>query len=141
QRTGPPVLETPELRLVGIERRRGWAEVTVAVTATPELEALASEAAGRGAALRLGGHLLGEDGAPMGYDGPRSSPIDARWLGLGTTIRTLVVEEIAPRLQVELVAEGLWWGAEVGLAPIEAAMPAVEPPPRPGPPAGPPPPA
>ncbi|MDX6354933.1 MAG: hypothetical protein QOF98_1836, partial [Streptomyces sp.] len=51
QRLGPPVLETPELRLVGVERRRGAAELTVAVTATPELEALAAEAARHGAPL------------------------------------------------------------------------------------------
>ncbi|MDX6647939.1 MAG: hypothetical protein QOK40_3666, partial [Miltoncostaeaceae bacterium] len=140
RRMGPPVLETPELRLVGIERRRGAAELTVAVTATPALEALAAQAAERGVPLRLGGHLLGENGALLSYDGPRSSPIDRRWLDLGSTVRRLAVDEPAPRVQVELVAEGLWWGAEVGLAPIEAALPPLEPPAPAGPPPGPPPP-
>src|SRR5581483_2501968 len=136
-----PALETPELRLTGIERRGGGAEITVAVTATPALEALAAEAARRGALLRLGAHLVGEDGALVEYDGPRSFPIDPRWLRLGPTIRRLAVGGPAPRVRVELVAEGLWWGEEVGLAPIEVPVPALEPPPPRGPRRGPPRPA
>jgi SAM-dependent methyltransferase len=113
------------LRLITVERRQLSVELTFQVVWTAALAALMGP--WTGAEVRIGGRWLNEDGFVADADAPRTDPVDLRWLRFMSARRTLTIRgaeslEHGSLLAVELVAEGVSWGSDVGLRRLHVSL-------------------
>ncbi|MEA2468568.1 MAG: hypothetical protein QOJ57_2694 [Thermoleophilaceae bacterium] len=98
------------------------------------------------AEVRIGARWLSRHGSLLSSHGPRTDPVALRWLPFMPAKRRLVIEDVEALeqtwvLAVELVAEGVAWGADAGLQRLHISLPEAVPiPPATGGGKGPPPP-
>ena len=114
------ITETPELQLIRRLDGPSGTAIEVAVRYSATLEAVAPE--WEGYPVTIGAHWLDRKGDVTEWDGPRgSSPLNMEWLPTLPQRRWMQLGDApagATAASVELVAEGLQWSAEAGLAPI-----------------------
>jgi methyltransferase family protein len=129
---------TPELRLIAVERRHQGVELTFHVVWTAALAAQTWMGRWAGAEVRIAGRWLSEEGFVTDADARRTDPVDLRWLRFMPAKRTLTIRDVetlehGSLLAVELVAEGISWGSDVGLETLHVSLAdAVPSPPAPG---------
>lgn len=127
RRPTPRVARTDELRLAEIRVTPSGTILDLEIRTSSRLAALAADWGN--AEVRVGLHWMGRDGRALVWDGPRTETVPLRWVALTPFRRSLAVgpaPEGATELHVELVAEGLAWGAAVGLAPLVLGVPGIE---------------
>ena len=123
------ITETPELELVRRVDGPSGTAIEVVVRYSAALEALAPEWAGY--PVTIGAHWLDRKGDVTEWDGPRGSlQINMEWLPTSQQRRWVQLGDApagATAASVELIAEGLQWSAQAGLAPIVVILKGTSP--------------